>query len=490
MRLPRAVPVVAGIALFATDAAGDAKTQITVWSTQSAAMANPYGGYGAYGGYGYGSYSNPTGAMITERREVEVVSGGEVRVTGIASTVDPATVQLRSLTDPGGVTVSEQRFVPGASNPEEILRRHVGDTVTVVTPKGEITGVLRSVDANAIVVESGAADARRLQILRRDSYVQDIRLPAGKGSDKPSLVWRLAAKKAGKHNVEVTYRAEGLSWSADYLALFDEGAKTIDFSAWATLRNATGTDFDGAELTLVSGGNTAPVNMYNPYGLPPRPATPTTKFTVPSLVHVGNGESVQVELMPSKIGAKARSVVAFEAVQDLSPNYQAYPATDCGMLNATVAGTGRAEVAVEVDLQGVKQLPDGRVRVFKRAKGSDRLEVLAEDQLKTAGGAARIRLATHTELTGERRTSNCQLDERARTLTEKVEVKIENKGKTAVDVVVREFMWRYPVWRIDPADESIKGTKANAQTQEYRLSVPAGGKKSLTYEVQYSGWQH
>ena len=59
----------------------------------------------------------------------------------------------------------------------------------------------------------------------------------------------------------------------------------------------------------------------------------------PTLVHVGNGESVQVELMPSKIGAKARSVVAFEAVQDLSPNYQAYPATDCGMLNATVAGT-------------------------------------------------------------------------------------------------------------------------------------------------------
>lgn len=483
---PRVVPFVAAAALFATDAgAGDAQTTITVWSAQA---PPPSAYYGTYGGYGYGGTS-PSGAMITERREVEIVPGGEVRITGIASTVDPATVQLRSLTDPGGVSVSEQRFVPGASTPDEILARHVGDTVTVVTPKGEVTGVLRSIDANALVVEVGPSDARRLQVMRRDSYVQDIRLPAGKGSDKPSLVWRLAAKKAGKHNVEVTYRAEGLSWSADYLALLDEGAKTIDFSAMATLRNASGTDFKGAELTLVSGGQSQPTTVYNPYGAAPRQPTPTTRFTVPNPVHVGNGESVQVELMPPRMGAKARSVVAFEAVQDLSPNYQAYPATDCGMLNVTAAGQARAEVAVEVDLKDVKTLPDGRVRVFKRAKGTDRLEVLAEDQLKTSAGAARIRLASHTELTGERRTSNCQLDERARTLTEKVEVKLENKGKAAVDVIVREFMWRYPVWRIDPADESVKGTKAGNNVQEYRITVPASGKKTVTYTVQYSSWQ-
>jgi hypothetical protein len=495
MGLSRAVPFVASLALFATDAgAGDAQTAITVWATPPAASpayGGGYGGgYGAYGGLGYGGYTTPTGAMITERREIDVQNGGEVRITGIAQTVDPATVQLRSLTDPGGVTVSEQRFVPGAATPDELLARHVGDPVTVVTPKGEINGVLRSVDAQALVLEVGSGDARRLQVMRRDSYVQDIRLPAGKATDKPSLVWRLSAKKPGKQNLEVTYRAEGLSWAADYLAIFDEGAKTIDFSAWATVRNATGTSFDGAELTLVSGGGNQSAGYYNPYGAPARPPAPSTRFTVPTPVHVGNGESVQVELMPPRIAAKARSVVAFEAVQDLSINYQAYPATDCGMLNATVAGTGRAEVAVEVDLQGAKELPDGRVRVFKRAKGNDRLEVLAEDQLRTANGAARIRLATHTELTGERRTSNCTLDERARTLTEKVEVKVENKGKQPVDAVVREFMWRYPVWHIDPADESTKGSKVAPQTQEYRVNIPAGGKKTITYTVQYSGWQH
>jgi hypothetical protein len=176
-------------------------------------------------------------------------------------------------------------------------------------------------------------------------------------------------------------------------------------------------------------------------------------------------------------------------VNDLSATYYSsgYPATDCTLNSASIPGSGRAQVAVEVDVPNGKQLPDGRVRVFKRpAKAPDRLEALGEDQLHTSGGVARINLATHTELTGERRASNCNIDERARTITEKVEVKLENKAKAAADVVVREFMFRSPLWRIDPADESTKGVKAAPQVQEYRVNVPAGGKKTVTYEVTYS----
>ena len=95
-----------------------------------------------------------------------------------------------------------------------------------------------------------------------------------------------------------------------------------------------------------------------------------------------------------------------------------------------------------------------------------------------------MRLATHTELTGERKTT-CTVDERARTMTEKVDLKVENKGKQAVDAVVREYMWRYSVWRVDPADESVKGQPGGPQAKEYRVNVPAGGKKSITYTVVY-----
>jgi hypothetical protein len=150
---------------------GAPRTSITVWATPPPQVS-------PYGGLAYGGYTAPTGAMITERREVDVAAAGEVRITGIAATVDPATVQLRSLTDPGGIAVTEQRFVPGANTPDEILSRHVGDSITIVTPKGEVTGVLRSVDQQALVIEAGTADQRTLQVLRRDGYVQDIRMPA------------------------------------------------------------------------------------------------------------------------------------------------------------------------------------------------------------------------------------------------------------------------------------------------------------------------
>lgn len=479
MGFPRAVSFVALLALCATDARAGDRTAITVWGAPSSQ---------AFGGATYGGIVS-SGAMITETRDVEVQSGGELRITGIAATLDPATVHLRSLTAPDQLTIAEQRFVPGATTPDALLARHIGDPVTIVTARGDVTGVLRSADAQALVVEVGTGAARRLQVMRRDGYVQDIRLPAGTGAETPSLVWRLGTMKPGKHTVEVTYRAVGLTWSADYLAVFDETARTVDFFAWATVRNATGTAFDSAALTLISSqGPQAPVTSTR--GTLPRQSVRTTRFDVPNPVRIGNGESVQVELVPSRRGAKARSVITFEAVQDLSPNYQVFPAIDCAMLNLTSAGTGRAAIAIEVPLAGSQQLPEGRVRVFKRAKGSDRLDLLVEDHLRTTTDSARIQLARHGDLTGERRTSNCTLDERARTLSEKVEVKLQNAGKQPADVVVREYMWRFPVWRIDPSDESVKGVRAGAQAQEYRITVPARGTKTVTYTVQYSGWPH
>jgi hypothetical protein len=260
--------VAAAAATAAVAGSSGSKTAITIWASSP-------GGTGMYAGLTYGGTAAPTGAMITERRDVDVTANGELRITGIPGTVDPASVQLRSISDGAGVTVSEQRYVPGATTPDEILARHVGDPVTVVTPKGEVAGVLRSVDAQALVVEVGTGADRRLQVMRRDGYVQDVRLPATANVDKPSLVWRLSSKKAGKHTVEVSYRADGLSWSADYLAILDQTAKSIDFSAWATIKNATNATFDHAELTLVTGGSTITPQQAALAGYQPADQRPT-----------------------------------------------------------------------------------------------------------------------------------------------------------------------------------------------------------------------
>lgn len=168
-----------------------ARTQITIWATPPAGDA--------YGGLAHGGYAPTTGAPITERREIDV--GGDVRgaiearISGVAATLDPASVQLRDLTDPAA-QIADQRFLPAAATPTEILARHVGESVTATTPRGDVAGVVRAVDDQVIAIETGAGDQRHLEVMRRDTYVQDLRLAAGATSD-PTVAWRVRTARPG-----------------------------------------------------------------------------------------------------------------------------------------------------------------------------------------------------------------------------------------------------------------------------------------------------
>jgi hypothetical protein len=46
---------------------------------------------------------------------------------------------------------------------------------------------------------------------------------------------------------------QGLSWTSDYVALYNENEATIDMQGWVTLRNRSGTTFHQANTVLVSG---------------------------------------------------------------------------------------------------------------------------------------------------------------------------------------------------------------------------------------------
>src|SRR6516165_5484024 len=109
------------LALATTDA-GAGRTTITVW----AASPPPPAGYG---GLTYGGFAPVSGAMITEQRDVDIAPDGELRIAGIAATIDPASVQLRGVTEPT-LAITEQRFIPGATTPDEILARHVGEQIS------------------------------------------------------------------------------------------------------------------------------------------------------------------------------------------------------------------------------------------------------------------------------------------------------------------------------------------------------------------------
>ena len=63
----------------------------------------------------------------------------------------------------------------------------------------------------------------------------------------------LEAASAGARQAKLSYLTSGLSWKADYVALFDEAKNTMDLQGWITLSNNSGTPFENAKTQLVAG---------------------------------------------------------------------------------------------------------------------------------------------------------------------------------------------------------------------------------------------
>ena len=54
-------------------------------------------------------------------------------------------------------------------------------------------------------------------------------------------------------DVTLAYLTRGLSWNADYVAVFDEAAGNVSMQGWITLTNNSGTTFANANAQLVAG---------------------------------------------------------------------------------------------------------------------------------------------------------------------------------------------------------------------------------------------
>ncbi len=118
----------------------------------------------------------PTGAFVVEQRDVDVPASGELRIAGVATTLDPASVQLHAA-DATGLAISEQRYVPGATTPTEILHATSARRSREVPPPRKARSAACCARSIAtLVVEVGAGDQRQTpDIMRRDSFAQDVR---------------------------------------------------------------------------------------------------------------------------------------------------------------------------------------------------------------------------------------------------------------------------------------------------------------------------
>jgi hypothetical protein len=71
---------------------------------------------------------------------------------------------------------------------------------------------------------------------------------------RPTLRWLTTNNTLFKNQqVRVSFLTEGLSWSADYVALLADDDKSMNLTGWVTLTNSSGTTYENAKLKLVAG---------------------------------------------------------------------------------------------------------------------------------------------------------------------------------------------------------------------------------------------
>jgi hypothetical protein len=78
----------------------------------------------------------------------------------------------------------------------------------------------------------------------------DTTFPSGRND---ALQWNIQSKLAGKVPVEIRYFTSGITWSADYVGIANEGESKLNVTGYVRVTNNSGELYDNAQTRLVVG---------------------------------------------------------------------------------------------------------------------------------------------------------------------------------------------------------------------------------------------
>lgn len=441
---------------------------------------------------------NQGSALIQDRRTFTFELGEQViDFTDVASTIDATSVSFRSLTDPTGTLVMEQNYLYDLVNSSALLQRYIDQQIQVTMVDGTIyTGVLLNASGDVILrLESGEV------VIVQLNEARDIRFPELPGGllTRPTLRWLINAAQAGDQQIELTYLANGMGWTADYIVLLAGDKTQLDLNGWVTVTNTSGTTYTDAQLKLVAGD----VNRIQPQQMMrgamdymEEAAMPTMTpavqqrdifeyklYEVSRRVTLGTNETKQIEFV-SGAGVPSQTHYVYDAS---TPFYgYSYPINDqyYGSTGITDVGTYLSFTTSKENGLGA-DLPAGRIRVYQEDVDGAAL-LIGENTIQHTpeGEEVRLYLGNAFDLVGERTQTNFQYFG-STTLQETYEIRLRNrKENESVQILVPEYLSRWSEWQI--LNASHEYVKKNSATIEFAVEVPPQGETVITYTVQYT----
>ena len=483
------------------NAAAD-EAALTIYSSQQAGAISADFYRPVPGGAVPPAASVPGYALVRQDRDVELAAGqSTLRFSDVAGLIDPTTVTFSVPANPR-VRVLEQNFQFDLVSTSKLLLRYLDRPITVERDVGAgnstVTGTLLSATDGLVLRGTDGA----VHALNNYSAVKFPELPGGLIT-QPTLLWELQSPLGGTQRARVTYQTGGITWWADYNAVYSEGRSAnsgqLDLSAWVSIINQSGATFKDAHLKLVAGevnrvqaqpGRAAYAPMAkmamaeDASGFVEKPFDEFHLYTLGRTTTLPNNSTKQLELFEAARQIPARRLLIYDALG--SP---AFPEPFTEREPGFAANT-RVETYLEFRNDAASglgvPLPAGRVRVARLDSADGSPEFIGEDAIghTPRDATVRLKLGSAFDVIGERRQVDYKVDTRARWVEEEVEITLHNHKSQSVEVQVREPMYRWSNWRVLAQSQEYR--KDSAQLIHFDATVPKDGTTVIRYRVHYS----
>ncbi len=435
-------------------------------------------------------------ALVHEQRQLDMRAGSqELRIGGLPASLDPEAIAVAFGSGPG-VTVLGQRVMLANADANGTLDGAIGQSVDVLTPGlstgvggGGFHGTLMGASDNGVLVRT--ADGKVHLVHQYAS----VTLPVDAVSGGSSLLLDVDAKAAGGRDAQLTYTTSGLGWRAAYSTELSGGsACRMQFKSEASIANRSGRDYAGANIKLVAGqpnlggrmrmySSAAPAPMMAAERAMPKQASlgDYRSFTLPGAVNLPNRTVTLTPLYPVQDLSCQREYV----IEDGGMGYPSKPNTnDYGAQDYQ-----DRPIASTLAFNAPDALPAGTLRAWM----TDRDGVPA---LLGEGGIAdtpkgqrvAVQLGQSFDLRASRERTAFHVDIKAHSMDESYKLTLTNGGDVARTVTVREHPDRWRTWRV--TSSSLKPSKQTPQLLEFKVPIPAQGRATLDYTVQYDWTAH
>jgi len=475
---------------------------------------------------------NQNFAVVRQPLPLDLQGGvNEVRVTDITAHLEPDSVILRDPAGKRAIQILEQNYRADPVSQGLLLSLYEGKEIQFLVKKQDKDEIVRGK-----IIRSGYVPHQSgLQRYGQEYAEAQMRYSQGAPGQpivevngkvrfslpgeplfpaladdtilKPTLHWMLETDRAGKLDAELSYVTGGLSWEADYSMLAATEGEAIDVIGWVTMDNQSGRDFENARIKLMAGDvskiqpedrrlvayRAAGAPMPGIAGGPPVSEKAFEEYHLytlarPTTLH--DRETKQVEFLRAD-GVQSQRLYVYDGAKIDLNRYRGYSMES--LRNERDYGTqSNPKVWVMREFKNSKEnhlgipLPRGRMRFYRR-DDDGQLEFTGENFIDHTPRDETVRVYTGDafDLVGERRRTNYQIDTNRTWLDESFEIKLRNrKQEGTVEIRVVEHLYRWITWEI--VEKSNTFLKTDSQTVEFRIQVPAGEEKVVTYKVHYT----